>query len=349
MNNIKKYFLPILIFLFLLSFTASLLAQDTVSIYFLDVGQGGSSIIITSDGKVVMIDSGPNESLILKYLQNLGISHIDLLIATHAHADHITGMDKIIEKYKPKAFIDPGIPHTTATYQRMITAIDKYNINYYKGISRKINLGSLSLTILPPAIPLIKGSELNNNSVVVRLDFKEFSILFTGDIEKEREGQLLTKSRSNLNADILKVGHHGSSSSSFPLFIKSVGPKIAVISCGHGNKYGHPHQETISLLQSLGIEIYRTDLSGTILIKTDGIDYQIFTEKESIRAPPVVKTETKTTETQEYKYAASKKSEVFHYIYCSYVKKIKQEELILFKTREEAIASGRRPCKKCKP
>ena len=349
MNNIKKYFLPILILLFLLSFTSGLSAQDTVSIYFLDVGQGDSSIIITPDDRVVMIDSGPNESLILRYLQNLGISQIDLLIATHAHADHITGMDKIIAKYKPKAFIDPGIPHTTATYQRMITAIDKYNINYYEGISRKINLGSLSFTILPPAIPLIKGSELNNNSVVVRLDFKEFSILFTGDIEKEREGQLLTKSRSNLNVDILKVGHHGSSSSSSPLFIKSVGPKIAVICCGQGNKYGHPHQETISLLQSLGIEIHRTDLNGTILVKTDGIDYQVFTEKESIRAPPIVRAETETDKTQEYKYAASKKSEVFHYIYCSYVKKIKQEELILFKTREEAIASGRRPCKKCKP
>ena len=216
MNNIKKYFLPILILLFLLSFTAGLFAQDTVSIYFLDVGQGDSSIIIAPDDKVVMIDSGPNESLILSYLQNLGISHIDLLIATHAHADHISGMDKIIEKYKPKAFIDPGIPHTTATYQRMITAIDKYNINYYEGISRKINLGSLNLTILPPAIPLIKGSELNNNSVVVRLDYKDFSCLFTGDIEKEREGQLLTESRSNLNVDILKVAHHGSSSSSSP-------------------------------------------------------------------------------------------------------------------------------------
>ncbi|GAH80181.1 unnamed protein product [marine sediment metagenome] len=154
MNNIKKYFLPTLILLFLLSFTASLFAQDTVSIYFLDVGQGDCSIIITPDDKVVMIDSGSDESLILNYLQNLGISHIDLLIASHAHADHISGMDKIIAKYKPKAFIDPGIPHTTATYQRMITAIDKYNINYYEGISRKINLGSLSLTILPPAIPL---------------------------------------------------------------------------------------------------------------------------------------------------------------------------------------------------
>jgi len=280
MNNLKKYFLPILILLFLLSFTVSLFAQDTLSIHFLDVGQGDSSIIITPDDKVVMIDSGPDESLILRYLQTLGISQIDLLIATHAHADHITGMDKIIAKYKPKAFIDPGIPRTTATYQRIITAIDKYNINYYEGISRKINLGSFS---------------------------------------------------------------------SSPLFIKSVGPVIAVICCGQGNKYGHPHQETISLLQSLGIEIYRTDLNGTILIKTDGTDYQIFTEKESIRAPPVVITETETTETQEYKYAASKKSEVFHYITCSYVSKIKPENLILFKTREEVIASGRRPCKKCKP
>ena len=349
MNSIKKYFLSILIILFLLSFTASLFAQDIVSIYFLDVGQGDASIIITPEDRVVMIDSGPDESLILRYLQNLGISHIDLLVATHAHADHITGMDKIIAKYKPKAFIDPGIPHTTATYQRMITAVDKYNINYYEGISRKINLGSLSLTILPPAIPLIKGSELNNNSVVVRLDYKDFSCLFTGDIEKEREGQLLTESRSNFNVDILKIAHHGSSSSSSPLFIKSVGPKIAVICCGQGNKYGHPHQETISLLQSLGIEICRTDLNGTILVKTDGIDYQIFTEKESIRAPPVVETETKTIETQEYKYAASKNSDIFHYIDCSYVKKIKPEDLILFKTREEAIASGRRPCKKCKP
>ncbi len=332
-----------------MSFTASLFAQDIVSIYFLDVRQGDSSIIITPDGKVVMIDSGPNESLILRYLQNLGISQIDLLIATHAHADHITGMDKIIAKYTPKAFIDPGISHTTATYQRMITAIYKYNINYYEGISRKIKLGSLTLTILPPTNPLIRDSELNNNSVVVRLDFKDFSCLFTGDIEKEREGQLLTDSRSNLNVDILKVAHHGSSSSSSPQFIKLVGPEIAVICCGQSNKYGHPHQETISLLQGLGIEIYQTDLSGTILVKTDGMDYQIFTEKESNRAPPVLKTETKTTETQEYKYAASRKSEVFHYINCFYVARIKPGNLILFKTREGAIASARRPCRKCKP
>ena len=344
-----KKLIIILTLVFILCFTGTLYAQENLKIYFLDVGQGDSSVIVSSSGQVVLIDSGPDESLILNYLENLSITHIDLLIASHAHADHIAGMDKIIAKYRPRAFIDSGIPHTTIAYQKMITAIGKYNINYYQGTSRKINLGPLTFTILPPANPLIKESELNNNSIVIRLDFKDFSCLFTGDIEKGREGQLLTESRSTLNVDILKIGHHGSSSSSSPLFIKSVNPETSIIFCGKGNQYGHPHQETLTLLQNLGINIYRTDLNGTILVETNGTDYQVFTQKESIRAPPIVKSETKTSESQEYKYAASKNSDVFHYFSCSYVASITPENLIRFKTREEAIASGRRPCKKCKP
>jgi competence protein ComEC len=344
-----KKLIVILTLVFLLCFSGILYAQENLKIYFLDVGQGDASVIISSSGKVAMIDSGSNESLILEYLRNLDISHIDLLIASHAHADHIIGMDKIIAKYRPRAFIDPGIPHTSLTYGRMIAAIERYNICYYEGIFRKVNLGPLTFTILPPDEPLIEESKLNNNSTVVRLDFKEFSCLFTGDIEIKREGQLLIKSRDSLNVDVLKIAHHGSSSSSSFLFVKSVKPKISIISCGEGNQYGHPHQETLALLQNLGIKIYRTDLNGTILVETDGIDYQVFTEKENIRAPPVENIENKTVEVQEYKYAASKKSDVFHFINCFYVSKIKPENLILFKTREGAIASGRRPCKKCCP
>jgi len=339
----------VLTLVFILGFTLTLSAQENLKIYFLNVGQGDSSVIISSSGQVVLIDSGPDESLILNYLESLNISHIDLLIASHAHADHIAGMDKIITKYRPRAFIDSGIPHTTFAYQKMITAIGRYNINYYQGTSRKINLGLLTFTILPPANPLLMKSELNNNSIVMRLDFKDFSCLFTGDIEKEREGQLLNESRNNLKVDILKIAHHGSSSGSSPLFIKAVNPETNIIFCGKGNQYGHPHQETLGLLQNLGINIYRTDLNGTILVETKGTDYQVFTEKESIRAPPIVKSETKTSESQGYKYAASKNSDVFHYIGCFYVARIKPENLILFKTREESIASGRKPCKKCKP
>ena len=302
-----KKLLIVLLLVSLLCFTGISIAQENLQIYFLDVRQGDASVIISSSGQVVMIDSGPDEKLILNYLKNLNISQIDLLIATHAHNDHITGMDKIIAKYRPKAFIDSGIPHTTITYQKMITAIGNYNINYYKGTSRKINLGSLTFNILPPANPIIKESELNNNSIVIRLDFKDFSCLFTGDIEKEREGQLLNESRNNLKVDILKIAHHGSYSGSSPPFIKAVNPETSIISCGKDNQYGHPHQETLTLLQNLGINIYRTDLNGTILVETNGTDYQVFTEKESIRAPPIVKSETKTSESQEYKYAASKK------------------------------------------
>ena len=276
----------ILTLVFLLCITGILSAQESLKIYFLDVGQGDASLIVSTSGQVAMIDSGPDESVILNHLKNLHISHIDLLIASHAHGDHITGMDKIIAQYKPKAFIDPGIPHTTWNYKKMINAIEKYNINYYEGTSRKINLGSISFTILPPANPNIKKSKLNNNSTVVRLDFKDFSCLFTGDIEKQREGQLLINARDLLNVDVLKVAHHGSSSSSSPLFVKSAEPKISIISCKKGNWYRYPRKKTLALLRDLGIEIYRTDLQGTILVETDGIDYQVFTEKENIRAPP---------------------------------------------------------------
>jgi competence protein ComEC len=288
----------ILTLVFLLCITGILYAQENLKIYFLDVGQGDASLIISPSGKVAMIDSGPDESLILSYLKNLNISHIDLIFASHAHSDHITSMDKVITKYKPTAFIDPGIPHTTKTYTRMITAIEQNHINYYEGTSRKINLGSLIFTILPPANPFIHESELNNNSTVVRLDYKDFSCLFTGDIEEEREGQLIVYSNNSQNVDILKVGHHGSFSSSTLLFIRSVKPEMVVICCGQGNNYGHSHQETLNLLQILGINIYRTDLSRNILVETNDIDYQVFTEKKNIRAPPVIKTQTNATEAQ---------------------------------------------------
>ena len=278
----KKLFI-ILILVFLLCFTGILIAQENLQIYFLDVGQGDASVIISSSGQVVMIDSGPNEKLILNHLKNLNISHIDLLIATHAHADHITGMDKIIAKYKPRAFMDPGISHTSQTYIRMINAIEKYNIKYYQSTARKIQLGLMNFSVLPSASPKIYVSEFNNNSVVIKLEYKNFSCLYTGDIERGRENQLVKISSSNLESDIIKIPHHGSLHSSTPAFIKKVNPKVAIISCGHNNKYGHPNIKTLERLEKNGIDIYRTDTNGTILINTDGYDYEIIVEKSLSR------------------------------------------------------------------
>jgi len=274
-----KKLLIILILVFLLCFTGILIAQENLQIYFLDVGQGDASVIISSSGQVVMIDSGPDEKLILDHLKNLNISHIDLLIATHAHADHITGMDKIIAKYKPRAFMDPGISHTSLTYKRMINAIEKYNIKYYQGTARKIQLGLMNFSVLPSASPKIYVSELNNNSVVIKLEYKNFSCLYTGDIERGRENQLVKISSSNLESDIIKIPHHGSSTSSNSAFIKKVNPKVAIISCGQNNRYGHPNIKTLGRLEKNGIDIYRTDTDGTILINTDGYNYEVIVEK----------------------------------------------------------------------
>ncbi|MBA7588261.1 hypothetical protein ES708_30315 [subsurface metagenome] len=278
-----KKLLIILTLVFLLCFTGILIAQENLQIYFLDVGQGDASVIISSSGQVAMIDSGPNEKLILNHLKNLDISHIDLLIATHAHADHITGMDKIIAKYKPRAFMDPGISHTSLTYIRMINAIEKYNIKYYQSTARKIQLGLMNFSVLPSASPKIYVSELNNNSVVIKLEYINFSCLYTGDIERGRENHLVKISSSNLESDITKIPHHGSSTSSTPAFIKKVNPKVAIISCGYNNRYGHPSIKTLKTLEKNGIDIYRTDINGTILINTDGYDYEIIVEKSPSR------------------------------------------------------------------
>jgi hypothetical protein len=142
-------------------------------------------VITASSGEVVMIDSGPDESLIRKKLRALNISHIDLLIASHPHTDHITGMDSIICTYQPRAFVDIGIPHTTKTYEYLIRAIQKNNVKYYQATERKIRLGPLIFHILPPANPYLENSELNNNSAVIRLDYGKVSFLFPGDIETE--------------------------------------------------------------------------------------------------------------------------------------------------------------------
>ena len=316
---------------------------ETLQIYFLDVGQGDSSLIIASTGEVVLIDSGQDENIILTHLKKIGINHIDLLIASHPHADHISGMDKIVDIYKPRAFMDPEIPHTTTSYENLLLALKENNTKYYQATARQIKLGPLLFTVLPPADPLIEESSLNNNSAVIRLDYGDVSFLFTGDIEKERENQLIQVAKDKLNIDVLKVPHHGSSTGTTIAFLQATTPDVGVIFCGKGNNYGYTHEETLEALQSFGVQIYRTDVNGTILVETDGKTYRVIPERgEEYRelpalkqietptptpAPTVSPAPTPATEepTVTYKYIASKGSDVFHHISCSHAQRIKPE------------------------
>jgi competence protein ComEC len=239
---------------------------------YIDVGQGDSILIQTND-KTMLIDAGPkeNEDKLLTYLKKLNIKKLDYVVTTHPHEDHIGGMTSVIKDYSIGKFYAPKVTTTTKTFQNMILALKDKNlkINILKpGMGSDINLGeNTKVEVFSPNSE--KYEDLNNYSPIIKVSYGRNSFLFTGDAEKLEEKEVLQKNY-DIKADVLKVGHHGSSSSTGKDFLSKVSPSIAVISCGKGNDYGHPHKETLKTLEQLKVKVYRTDLSGTIVITSDG-------------------------------------------------------------------------------
>lgn len=256
--------------------------EGEVQVHYLDVGQA-DSILITTPDKTVLIDAG-NEGCgpgIQQYLESQEVSSIDFLIATHAHADHIGDMDYVVQNFEIGQIIMPKLSEemvpTTRVYQNLLTSIsDKgKKIQAAKpGASYDICEGGL-LEILAPNK---NYSDLNDTSVVCRLTYGETAFLFTGDAEKESEEDILAAG-FDVTADVYKAGHHGSSTSNSLAYLKAVGPRFAVISCGEGNDYGHPHKEVLERFEKLGIQVLRTDLMGTIVVASDGRELQVATQK----------------------------------------------------------------------
>ncbi len=217
----------------------------------------------------MLIDAGNNDDgpKVISYIKDQGISKLDIVIGTHPHEDHIGGLDMVINTYAIGQVIMPKVSHTTKTYKDVLTAIQK------KGLKITTAKPGLSLDLGPEVkttvlAPVETGyEELNNYSVVIRMVYEQISFLFTGDAEKLSEDQILA-SGAELSSTVLKVGHHGSSSSSSQAFLEKVKPQYAVIMTGKQNEYGHPHQETIKKLNDSGI--YRTDQNGTIVATSDG-------------------------------------------------------------------------------
>jgi beta-lactamase superfamily II metal-dependent hydrolase len=250
----------------------------------LDVGQGDSVLVITPAGKTVLVDAGVPESAptIIEALNRAEVKQIDLVVATHPHSDHIGAMVKVLDAVPVKLFLDSGQVHTTQTFTRLLEKVREKDIQFVAAeAGQEFELDSgVVLHVLGPSRPWIedtKGSELNANSVVLRLTFESFSMLLTGDSEAETEARLLD-AQSDLSAKVLKVAHHGSRYSTGAAFLKAVGPEAAIISCGADNEYGHPAQPTIDRLKKIGVELYRTDLQGTITVITDGKSYRVETE-----------------------------------------------------------------------
>jgi competence protein ComEC len=267
--------------------------QGRLQIYALDVGQGDSSLIISPEGKSVLVDAGTPQAAdeVVAALRKRDIRTLDLAVATHPHADHIGGMRQVIENFGVKNFLDSGQEYASKEYQRMLKAIEDKGIKFIpakKGMKFDLDSG-VELEVLNPQgndqwIREVRrgGSVENANSVVLRLSYGNFYMLFTGDAETETE-DLMMKSGVPLRAQVLKVGHHGSRYATSARFLEAVAPEAAVISVGAGNKYGHPAQQTLDRLRNAGVKIYRTDLNGEIAIVTDGNTFEIHPARQSIQ------------------------------------------------------------------
>ncbi|HUQ31912.1 MAG TPA: MBL fold metallo-hydrolase [Pyrinomonadaceae bacterium] len=275
---------------------------DELQVHVLNVGQGDSVLIIAPGGKVVLVDAGVPGSgkVVLDAMKRYGVDHIDLMVATHAHADHIGGADEVMRRTKVTTVLDSRVPNSTKNYEDFLAAIEKTGAKYVAASpGQKFDLGgNASLSVLAPIQPFFTKNQLrsganepNANSVVTRLDYGDFSMLLTGDAEAETEDRLMAAG-ANIRAKVLKVGHHGSRYASSEKFLRQGGFEAAVISDGADNRYGHPSQDALERFKKLGTKLYRTDLEGEVTILSRGRGYQIKTERDATgdlwagRTPP---------------------------------------------------------------
>ncbi|HUM58921.1 MAG TPA: ComEC/Rec2 family competence protein [Bacillota bacterium] len=250
-----------------------------MKVHFLDVGQGDSILIQFPDGRNMLVDAGGNDdaSTVVNYLKKTGVKRLDYLIGTHPHEDHIGSLDTVINSFQIGEVFMPKVTHTTRTFQDVLEAIDRkgLQINPARAGVTIMEDGMLAARILAPCGE--KYDELNDYSAVIMLTCGEVSFLLTGDAEALSEKEILA-SGASIKADVLKVGHHGSSSSTSAAFLKAVGPRYAVISVGAENDYGHPHQATLDRLKKQNVEVIRTDKQGTIIFTTDGKELSFTTD-----------------------------------------------------------------------
>ena len=244
---------------------------QNMMVHFIDVGQGDSILIQLPNQQNMLIDAGDNHTgqLVVDYLKEQGVSMIDYLIATHPHADHIGGMDNVIDQFEIGVIYMPRVAHTTKTYMELLEAIDEKNLRIRTakaGVT--ITIDDVTVEILAPDSQL-ESDNLNDYSVVLKLIYGKTKFLLQGDAEKKSE-EFILESGMDIKADVIKLGHHGSSTSSTPKYIEAVDPDYAIVMAGEGNKYGHPHKEVVALMNEKGITLYRTDRNGTIVVISDG-------------------------------------------------------------------------------
>ncbi len=343
----------------------------------LDVGQGDAILIRTPAQKTILIDAGDKGSGVVEQMTRLGVDHLDMVVATHPHADHIGSMEAVVRALPPKVYLDNGLSHTTQTYASLMTAVEANPAIAYKTAQRgqvfNLDDGARLEVLFPDTSQPFRGtrSDLNSNSVVLRLVHGDDCFLFPGDAEEPTERALI---EAQMGAcDVLKVAHHGGRHSTIEPMLAMVKPSIAVISVGIGNRYKHPGDETLARLDAAKATVYRTDRDGRVTLLSDGTRIRVETSRHEApggvlipvsglpghdatgAASPPKPTAAEPGLTPDLidpeacPFPASRNSKVYHDPHCANAHKINAENLTCFDDAASAVASGRRPAGCCHP
>ncbi|WP_341201937.1 MBL fold metallo-hydrolase [Planomicrobium okeanokoites] len=253
--------------------------DSTLTVHYIDVGQGDATLL-EFDGHAILIDAGHWKSdQAVDYLKTAGIKAIDIAVGTHPDADHIGQLAQIIGEFSVEEVWLPGNPSTSNTYLNVLQAIDASGTDYYEPRAGDVfDVGKMRIDVLYPE--QITGAA-NEESISMKLTYGEIQFVFTGDAGIKEEQQMIDTG-TDLQAEILHLGHHGSNTSTSSAFLDAVSPEVAIYSAGADNSYGHPHAEVLAAVENSGAEVYGTDVNGTIIVETDGSSYNVVTSRTGI-------------------------------------------------------------------
>ena len=306
-----------------------------LSIHFIDVGQADCALI-ECDGEYMLIDGGNVEDsdLVVTYLQNQGVEELHTLICTHAHEDHVGGLPAVLAVYPTGKILSPTRTYASRCFDDFLYYADQQRLDVtIPTAGDSFWLGSAQVAVLGP----VKSyADPNNTSIVVKVTYGSTSFLFTGDMEMDAETDMLDAGM-DVSADVLKVGHHGSSTSTGYRFLYEVDPQYAVISVGKDNTYGHPHRETVAILGDAEIPMFRTDELGTILAVSDGTNITFTWENQNAQPGDIEPADTT--------FIGNKNSKKLHLPTCSGLPA--ENNRVVFERYSDAIAQGYTPCGNC--
>lgn len=272
--------------LLLLALLCFSFASAQLELHFLDVGQGDAVLIRSPSGQNVLYDGGRSRDVVLEHLRALGVESLDLVIASHPDADHIGGLAAVVREYRPRFYLDNGLPHTTQTYEDLLLAVQEAGSQVLAPTARRVGLGDAELQVIPP--PGIEALGNNDNSVGVVVKYGDFSAALTGDAEHAQVAWWQENVSGLLEpVQVYKSSHHGSPNGDSTESMALWQPEVVVISVGLDNSYGHPAPEILALYESVGATVYRTDLHGTVIVTAaaDG-SYTVSTQQTTPLAVP---------------------------------------------------------------